>query len=671
MNRRLHTTTSGVLLGAVPVPWAVASWVHEGTVLEAPLWVRILLTAATLALAVAGLVIGRFPRTGRGLATFGAAAAMAIALPSLERSPALTVVLGTAAAVGLAALWKIGAPLFFSTSRGFLAPGRVRGSAGVALGFWLVAVLGGAELPDDVWAAVGVAALIAGLLGGVAVVRRRRLADPRSRALAGILVATASLAAFALDDVQSLATCGAFYALAALVLGPRTDDAEELDGRWLTAVLEHPERLLVTTFATLAGLGTLILALPHSAAKVQGIGGLDAAFTAVSAVCVTGLAVRDTAVEFSAFGQVAILILIQLGGLGIMTFSTAALRVLGGRMSLRQESAVATIIGAKDRSRVIASAQDVLRVTFLAEGVGAIVLAVLFVGAGDPLGEAIWRGCFTSISAYCNAGFALQSDSLVPYQATPLVLHTVAVLIVLGGLSPAVILALTARRGGRPLSLHARLCALSAVILLVTGFGFYLMAEWDHSLATLPLGDKLHNAWFQSVTLRTAGFNSVDIAGVHPATYVLMLGWMFVGASPGGTAGGIKTTTVAVLLLAVAHTIRGGTEIKVFGRRVPEATVRRAAAIVTVALLANVLAVVALVLTQRIPLQAAAFEAVSALGTVGLTQGATARLDEVGRVIVIVCMFVGRIGGLTMMMFMSQRSVAERIVLPIEDVDVG
>ena len=135
MNRRLHTTTSGVLLGAVPVPWAVASWVHEGTVLEAPLWVRILLTAATLALAVAGLVIGRFPRTGRGLATFGAAAAMAIALPSLERSPALTVVLGTAAAVGLAALWKIGAPLFFSTSRGFLAPGRVRGSAGVALGF--------------------------------------------------------------------------------------------------------------------------------------------------------------------------------------------------------------------------------------------------------------------------------------------------------------------------------------------------------------------------------------------------------------------------------------------------------------------------------------------------------------------------------------------------------
>ncbi|MCB9869251.1 MAG: potassium transporter TrkH [Planctomycetes bacterium] len=670
MSRRLHATTSGALLASGSVPWAIASWAHGGLA-GCSVWLLVLLLAASSSLLASALLIGRRALLGRSLATAGLVATLGAGAPRLWESPALTVVLAIAASIGLAELWKTGASLFFAVSRGHPMSGRVRGSAAVAFVFWLVVALGGRGTSLVSWVAVGTSMAIAVITGAVWAFRRRAR-DPRSRTLAVALGITALLATFTFGDLPSLVGSGSVYALVAVVFGPRVEDAEDPGGRWWAAVMEHPERLLITTFATLAGLGTLVLALPQSAASGSSVRGLDAAFTSVSAVCVTGLIVCDTPTDFSRVGQVAILVLIQLGGLGMMTFSTAALRVLGGRMSFRQESAVAHLIGAKDRSRVIASAQDVLRVTFVAESVGAVVLAALFVSAGDPLGTAIWRGCFTSISAYCNAGFALQSDSLVAYQSAPMVLHVVAALIVLGGMSPAVILALAARSGRRgPLSAHAKICVASAAALLVLGFCLYLLWEWEYSLAGLSVAQKLHNAWFQSATLRTAGFNSVDLSNVNPTTYILMLGWMFVGASPGGTAGGVKTTTVAVMALSVAHTIRGGTAMNAFGRRIEERTVQRASVIVTVALGFAVLAVIALALTQRIPLSLVVFEVVSALGTVGLTQGATELLDEVGKVIIMVCMFVGRIGGLTMMMFMSQRSIAERIVLPIEEVDVG
>jgi trk system potassium uptake protein TrkH len=199
----------------------------------------------------------------------------------------------------------------------------------------------------------------------------------------------------------------------------------------------------------------------------------------------------------------------------------------------------------------------------------------------------------------------------------------------------------------------------------------FLIVEWEGALRGLAVADKFHNAWFQSATLRTAGFNSVDVAAVHPASYVLMLAFMFIGASPGGTAGGVKTTTVAVLLLAVVHTIRGAPHTTVLARRIPDRTVQRAAVVVTVAAATACLGLLGLLLTQRIPLPVAVFEIVSALGTVGLSQGGTALLDDVGKLIVIACMFAGRIGGLSIMMFMSQRVRTGRVTLPTEDLDVG
>lgn len=660
-------------MASVPIPWAVATWAHDGIGSETPTWALAVLATATLAFVAAGLTISSRVRLGRALATLGAIAPIVLAAPRLPESPGLALVLAAASLVSVAALWRIAAPLFFPVlQRSHPGLGRVRGSAAIALAFWFVVGISGRHADFEVCVAVGMSMLAAITIGVVWLFHRRHNTNPRTLILSAGLLAAIVLSAAAHEDLWSVVSCAAIYALVATVFGPRTELADDAGSRWWSTLVEHPERMLVTTFATTAAIGTVVLALPQSSTNDAGIGGLDAVFTSVSAVCVTGLIVRDTPVDFTVLGQVTILVLIQLGGLGIMTFSTAALRVLGGRMSLRQESAVAHLVGARDRSRLVASVQDVLRVTFVIEGIGTVLLTLLFLSHGDSLGTACWRGCFTAVSAFCNAGFALQSDSLVPYQGTALVLHVVALLIVLGGLSPAVVLAVSTRRDrARSTPVHAKLCLLSAVVLLVTGFAFFLMSEWNNSLADLPVASKLHNAWFQSVTLRTAGFNSVDVAVVHPATYVLMLGMMYVGASPGGTAGGIKTTTAFVLLLSVAHTIRGSAAITVFGRRISERTVQRASVIVTVATLGTILAVIALLLTQRIPLPSVVFEVVSALGTVGLSQGATAQLDGVGKAVIVVCMFVGRVGGLSILMFMSQRAATAGIVLPTEDIDVG
>lgn len=205
---------------------------------------------------------------------------------------------------------------------------------------------------------------------------------------------------------------------------------------WWEPLLGHPERLLVGTFAALSLVGGLALSLPIAAHGAAPLDGIDAFFTSVSAVCVTGLVTVDTKTALSAFGQSVVLVLIQIGGLGIMTFSTAILWAVGGRMSLRHEGAVASLISTHDRGRLFDTARRIVLLTFATESAGALVLTMLFLRAGDTLGKALWRGLFTSISAFCNAGFALQTESLIPYQDNPLVLHTVGILIILGGLSP-------------------------------------------------------------------------------------------------------------------------------------------------------------------------------------------------------------------------------------------
>ncbi|MCB9780710.1 MAG: potassium transporter TrkH [Alphaproteobacteria bacterium] len=436
------------------------------------------------------------------------------------------------------------------------------------------------------------------------------------------------------------------------------------------ALLGSPVNLLVASFVGLAVAGTGLLLLPFSTTRPGSIGSLDALFTAVSASCVTGLAVLDTPVDFTPFGQLVILVLIQLGGLGIMAFATAAAVLLGRRLGVKEELAAAQLMGgAGTRADLESALFTMFRVTFVTELVGVLLLAPMFWQAGDTPLQALWRAVFTSISAFCNAGFALQSDSLVGYQETPGVLLVLSVVIVVGSLGPAVIATTTWARPRRQ-PLHNRLVLVTTAALLLVPFVAFLAIEWDHAFAGLGAGDRVVNAWFQSVTLRTAGFNAVDLTALQPASWTLSILAMLVGGSPGSTAGGAKTTTLAVLMLAVWAAVRGHHEAEAFGRRIPHRTVYEAAAIVTVFLILSAGALLALQLTQELPLDEAIFEVVSALATVGLSTGATGRLDAIGKLVITACMFAGRVGPLTVFILLAGRSGTPRRY-PLEAVQVG
>lgn len=671
---RPHATTSGMLLAVAAVPFGI---VHgtTGSLLSAPRWLQGCTAGVALLFVLAAVIIIRRPRFGRAVATLGILGASALGSAHLAVSPlsALsTLIAGTAA---LVLLWKVGAPLIglSRVRRRPVREGQAQGAAMTALSLWLLWTFTDLDHSLEDTLVVGWAIAWSAILG---------LEWSATNFATHRLRSVSVLGALAVGAAVAPALWGAWWWLMSMFVGtatvvaiapPRASRRKMEKASWWEPLLGHPERLFVGTFAALCLGGTLLLALPQSATSGESIGFVDAAFTSTSAVCVTGLIVLDTPVDFSRFGQLVILLLIQVGGLGIMTFSTAALWALGRRMSLRHEGAVASLISTQDRGRLFATAKRILQLTVAVEGAGAIVLAVAFAAHGDGPGTAFWRGVFTSISAFCNAGFALQSDSLIPYQHSPLILHTVGALIVLGGLSPLAVFALPAvlRRSPAPVSAQARLALSAAGVLLIVGFFFMLAFEWNDSLQGLGAVDKFHNAWFQSVTLRTAGFNSVDITLVRSSTLILMLMWMFIGGSPGGTAGGVKTTTVAILALSVVHAIRGQWTLEAFGKRIPERTRTKAAVVLAIAATTGLTALVAVLLTQNMPARTAVFEVASALGTVGLSIGGTAELDGIGKAIIIVCMFVGRVGGLTLLMFLSSRRAPPTLGRPEEEIDVG
>lgn len=455
---------------------------------------------------------------------------------------------------------------------------------------------------------------------------------------------------FALSTGQtSLAALS--ISLLSLVILPRPQSPLEYQERWWELFLNHPARVLISTFLGLCLFGTLLLQLPWASTKGN-IALVDAVFTSVSAVCVTGLTVLDTPHDFTLLGQWFILLLIQLGGLGIMTISTVALHAMGKRLSLRQERLLTTLTETS-HSDLIGSLVMIVRFTLFTEFVGAVLLTGCFLSTGDSLSLALWRGLFTSISAFCNAGFALQSDNLVSYQSNPLILHTIAGLIILGGLAPATCLMLPAWLRGRAVPLAPRIALMTTTVLLLAGALCFLVFEWNGALSSFSFTGKLNNAWFQSVTLRTAGFNSIDISGVLAPTFMVMLSFMFIGGSPGGTAGGIKTTTIGILAMTFWASITGHNEVIAQNRRIPQSTINRAITVVGSGVLVWFSAVLALQITQQLPARDLAFEVTSALGTVGLSLGITPYLDGIGKIIIILTMFIGRIGPMTLFTLLS------------------
>ncbi|MHB1350981.1 MAG: potassium transporter TrkG [Desulfobulbaceae bacterium] len=644
----LQVGLEGALLTLAPAPFILATAMASGG--EPSRWRLTAAAIASLAGLVAALLFLRRTGAGRLFAIIAVGATVVAAYPYLAADPGAAL-LGAVSVIGiLFALKDFQVPMEEQRRSSPLDRSLQRAQ-------WSAATL-----PVLVVAAVLVDSVRHGLadlaLAGAVMVTLALVIHWLWRGTSGLRrLGWTTLSVLLAAGVISLLPVGQIRpaALAAGILTfmvlPRTVPGHGLHEQWWETLLNHPARVLLSTFLGLCVMGTVLLLLPGATARSISL--LDAAFTSVSAVCVTGLIVLDTPNDFTLFGQALLLLLIQLGGLGIMTITTVALHVMGRRLSLRQERLMTSMTDT-GHADLLASLITVLRFTCAAELAGAFALTALFVQAGDQFPAALWRGVFTSVSAFCNAGFALQSDSLIPYQGTPLILHVVALLIICGGLAPAACLAVPRWLAGRQVPLTMRLALGATVVLLAVGMLQFLVLEWEGIMTGLGIADKIHNAWFQSVTLRTAGFNSLDVSGVTAPVFLVMLGWMFIGGCPGGTAGGIKTTTVAVLVLTFWQSIAGREEVIVRNRRIPPGTVNRAITIVVSGLLLWFILVLMLAITQQIPVRDLIFEVTSALGTVGLSTGATARLDGIGKIIIMWAMFIGRIGPMTLFMLLSE-----------------
>lgn len=422
--------------------------------------------------------------------------------------------------------------------------------------------------------------------------------------------------------------------------------------------LDNPSRLIAASFATAIAAGTVLLTFPAAAAR-EPIAALDAFFTATSATCVTGLIVLDTPHDFSLFGQVVILALIQVGGLGIMTLSTFAALLLGGSLGLRGERALAEILDLQTAPTAYRLTRFIVVSTLAIEAVGAVGLAASYRAAGLGSGEALWRGLFHAVSAFCNSGFALQSDSIVMFQESPVPVLLHAVLITLGGLGFVVLAAVgtrLVRPTRRPMTVQVRTVLAASAVLVIAGTVLYAVCEWERTLSGLPVADKLVNALFQSLTLRTAGFNTVDFTGLRSATALFMIVFMFVGASPGSTGGGIKTTTAVVLLAALRSGVGRDGPTRLFDREVPRDVVFRSLAIVVISGGVVVTSLFLLLLLEPRPFLDLLFEVTSAFATVGLSLGVTGELGPAGKLIIITLMFTGRIGPLTLALLLGREA---------------
>lgn len=452
----------------------------------------------------------------------------------------------------------------------------------------------------------------------------------------------------------------------------------------LRHLLRHPSRLLVVGFAAAILVGGLVLALPITN-RGPALTFIDALFMATSAVCVTGLAVVDPGSALNGFGQAVLLGLVQVGGLGITTLSTATLLLIGQQVSLAGSDAVQDSFALSHRMSLGSMLRLVIFWTLAIEAVGA---ALLFLAESQrlPPSQALWVSVFHAVSAFCNAGFGLRLDNLMTDRNNPAIILPISLLIILGGLGFAVLEELSRWvmrrwRGQRAaFSLHTKVAlTMSGALLLVGMIGFALL-ERNNLLANLSPGEALLTSWFASVTPRTAGFNTVDYAQVTAATLYFTIVLMMIGGCPGSTAGGIKATTLGVLLALARARYRGERGVRLFNRSVPETNIAKAAWVVALAFILTIVGSIALsALEVSGPLRPRSvewslglmFEVVSALGTVGLSTGITSLLSDSGKLLIMLLMFIGRLGPLTIALAIAQQQPRPAVSYAEEQVMIG
>jgi len=420
-----------------------------------------------------------------------------------------------------------------------------------------------------------------------------------------------------------------------------------------------PAQLLIVSFLMTILVGTFLLTLPISTKSGISLGFVDALFTATSATCVTGLIVKDTGSFFSIFGQSIILALIQVGALGIMTFSVTLFLAMGKKISNKEAMAMQDVLDQDSLSGILGLVKFIAKMTIVIEVIGAVLLYIGFTPQIANPWQRFYVSIFHSISAFCNAGFSLFSDSMVKYAGNGLISLTIAFLIIFGGVGFIVVKDLWDKyiRQNRPkslgLKLHTKLVLTMSVVLLLVGTVCIFVAENNVNFGSMPFKEKVLISFFQSASARTAGFNSVDIGAMTNGSLFIIIMLMFIGASSGSTGGGIKTTTFWILLESFSSNLQNKEDINAFKRKIPNMTVGKAVAIFVLSLGLVALFMYLLTIFETLPFRDMIFEVVSAFGTVGLSCGITAKLHMAGKLLITVLMFLGRLGPLTIVLALS------------------
>jgi trk system potassium uptake protein TrkH len=426
----------------------------------------------------------------------------------------------------------------------------------------------------------------------------------------------------------------------------------------------QPGQVVLLSFAGWILLGALILMLPVSANPGRALTFIDALFMSTSATCVTGLATVSLVDDLSIFGQMVLLVLLQVGGLGIMTLSSSMAVIMGKNLQMREQVIMHDVLDTQSSEELLALVVNIIRYTFAIEFIGAMILTIGFYNEGFEIGQSIYYGFYHAISAFCNAGFALWNNNLEDFKFAPMIHFTIAFLIIFGGIGFSVLQDILNmfknKKSFRHLSVHTKIVLTANTMLLVGGTLYLFFGEFLHLFHDYSMWEKFQVAFFQSTTTRTAGFNTINFAILQPHCIYLMILLMFIGASPGSTGGGVKTTTFAVLLQSVTATLKGKKDVEFFERTVPAQTVVKSIAIFIICIIVVSIGVLVMVRVEADKsFLSLLFEVVSAFGTVGLSLGITPFLSVIGKLCIISMMYLGRVGPLTLVF-----AVGSRVVLP-------
>lgn len=435
-------------------------------------------------------------------------------------------------------------------------------------------------------------------------------------------------------------------------------------------------QMIVLGYCIIIFLGAGLLMLPVSTKAGVYTPFTDALFTSTSAACVTGLVIADTFQYWSTFGQCVILCIIQIGGLGFMTIGVCFAILLRRKIGLWTRGTLQESVNIMQVGGIVRLAKKIIVGTAIFEGMGALILAVRF-SKEMSLGKAVYFGIFHSISAFCNAGFDLMGESgayssFTQYYNDPIVNLVIMSLIVIGGIGFFVWNDISVNKlNFRKYRLHTKIVLISTAILIFGGAALLFFFEKNNTIAGMPLGDQVLCSLFGSVTARTAGFNTVDTAALTDSSKILTTILMFIGGSPGSTAGGIKTTTFVVLLIYVQANLRKEMHCNILGRRLDEDSIRKASAVLCINLFAVIMAVLVIVTVQPAEMTDVAFEVVSAIGTVGMSTGITRDMETVSKLVLIFLMYCGRIGSMTFALSLRGHKIEAPVKVPVEKIMIG